>query len=427
MNYINIKIICPSFYLTKSAGKDTYSIMNKKLFAILLVVVIIITGAGIAYWRHIDYQRQHPPLLSQTYTLEEGDTLSSSLAETALNDIQVRAIIKAMDSVFDLRKCRAGDIYEIITLKDTGSFVKFIYHASAITKYEISPDSQQNYLVNKIDHPLEKRITTFQGSIKTTLYEAMTSSGELPELVLSFADIFSYEIDFLTDPRINDIFSVVYEKYYANGKFIKNGQILAARYINSGQEHLAIFFEEPSGHKDYYSANGKSLRKAFLRSPLNYRRISSFFTRRRWHPILKIYRPHLGIDYSAPIGTPVATIGDGTVIFAGWEGGFGRFIKIRHPNGYTSTYGHLSKYAKGIRSGTRVARGQVIGYVGSSGLSTGPHLDFRLMQGRQFINFLALKLPEASSIPSQSMAQFEQVKKERLRLLSQNLQTPPAK
>lgn len=406
------------FLLTKSKRKDTYSFMNKKLLVILLVVVIIIAGAGIAYWLHLDYQRKHPPLLSQTYTLEEGDTLSSSLSETALTDIQVRAIIKAMDSVFDLRKCRAGDTYEIITLKDSGSFVKFLYNASAITKYEILPDNQQNYLVNKIDYPLEKRITTFQGSIKTNLYEAMTSSGELPELVLNFADIFSYEIDFLTDPRVDDTFAVVYEKYYANGNFIRNGQILAARYINSGQEHLAIFFEEASGHKDYYSANGKSLRKAFLRSPLTYRRISSFFTRRRWHPILKIFRPHLGIDYAAPTGTPVATIGDGTVLSAGWNGGFGRLVKIRHPNGYTSTYGHLSKYAKGIRNGAKVARGQVIGYVGSSGLSTGPHLDFRLMKGRQFINFLSLKLPEASAISSQYSAQFEQVKLERLQQLA---------
>lgn len=394
--------------------------MKKKLLIILLVAVLIITVAGIAYWRHLDYQRKHPPLQSQTYTLEEGDTLSSSLAETALTDNQARSIIKSMDTVFDLRKCKVGDTYEIITLKDLGSFAKFIYYVSPVTKYEISPDNQQNYLINKIDTPLEKKITTFQGSIKTTLYEAMTSSGESPELVLSFADIFSYEIDFLTEPRIDDTFSVVYEKYYANGNFVKNGQILAARYINSGQERLAIFFEETPGHKDYYSLNGKSLRKAFLRSPLNYRRISSFFTRRRWHPILKIFRPHLGIDYSAPNGTPVTTIGDGTVLFAGWEGGFGRFIKIRHPNGYISTYGHLSKWAKGIRSGIRVSRGQVIGYVGSSGLSTGPHLDFRLMRGQQFINFLSLKLPEASAISSRNSTQFEQVKKERLQQLNAN-------
>ena len=406
--------------MTKRQRKDTYSSVHKKLLVILLVVVLVIAGAGIAYWSHLNYLRKHPPLQSQTYTLEEGDTLSSSLAETAITDMQVRSVIKALSNVFDLRKCKAGDTYEIVTLKNTGSFVKFVYFTSPVIKYEVSPDSQQNYLVNKINTPLEKRVTTFQGSIKTTLYEAMTSSGESPELVLGFADIFSYEIDFLTDPRIDDTFAVVYEKYYANGRFVKNGQILAARYINSGQEHLAVFFEESPGHKDYYSTNGKSLRKAFLRSPLNYRRISSFFTRRRWHPILKIYRPHLGIDYSAPSGTPVTTIGDGTVLFAGWEGGFGRFIKIKHPNGYTSTYGHLSKWAKGIRSGARVSRGQVIGYVGSSGLSTGPHLDFRLMQGRQFINFLALKLPEASSIPSPYLAQFEQVKKERLQQLSQS-------
>lgn len=398
--------------------------MNKKLLIILLVVALIIAGAGLAYWAHLDYQRKHPLLQTQTYTLAEGDTLSSSLKNTALTEIQSNAVIKTLNSIFDLRKCKVGDNYDIITTMNTGSLVKLVYYASPIITYEVTQDAQQNFSGNKFEAALEKKVATLQGSIKTNLYEAMTSSGESPELVLGFADIFSYEIDFLTDPRVDDTFSVVYEKYYAHGNFVKNGQILAARYINNRQEHLAIFFEEASGHKDYFSLNGKSLRKAFLRSPLNYRHISSFFTRRRWHPILKIFRPHLGIDYSAPNGTPVATIGDGTVLFAGWEGGFGRFIKIRHPNGYTSSYGHLSKWAKGIRSGTRVSRGQVIGYVGSSGLSTGPHLDFRITQGRQFINFLALKLPEASAISSQYSTLFEQVKKERLQQLNSSIQHP---
>ncbi|MBI5555970.1 MAG: peptidoglycan DD-metalloendopeptidase family protein [Elusimicrobia bacterium] len=394
--------------------------MHKQLLIIPLIVVLVITGAGIAHWLRLDYERQHPLLQTQTYTLAAGDTLSSSLKNIVLTGTQSKAVIKTLNSIFDLRKCKVGDHYDIITNKNTGSFVKLVYYASPIITYEVTQDARQNFSSNKFEAALEKKVAALQGSIKTNLYEAMTSSGESPELVLGFADLFSYEIDFLTDPRVDDTFSVVYEKYYAHGNFIKNGQILAARYINSGQEHLAILFEETTGHKDYYSPNGKSLRKAFLRSPLNYRRISSFFTRRRWHPILKIFRPHLGLDYSAPSGTPVATIGDGTVLFAGWEGGFGRFIKIKHPNGYTSTYGHLSKWAKGIKSGIRVSRGQVIGYVGSSGLSTGPHLDFRITQGRQFINFLTLKLPEASAISSQYSTQFEQIKKERLQQLNNN-------
>lgn len=391
----------------------------RKLLVFSLVGALILALAGFFSYRQVlDYRRQHPPLRVDAYTMGEGDTLSSSLKGTTLTEPEAGAVVKALTGVFDLRKCRVGDTYEITVLKDTGAFSKFTYHAGPTVSYEVARDSQNIYASSRSEAILQKKISTLTGTIKNNLYEAMTSSGESPELVMSYADIFGYEIDFLTDPRVGDTFTVVYEKLYNNNKFVKDGQILAAYYWNSGKEHRAIYFEDPAGHKDYYGLDGKSLRKAFLRSPLNYRRISSYFTLRRWHPILKIYRPHLGIDYAAPSGTPISSIGDGTVIFAGWEGGFGRFIKVRHPNGYTSCYGHLSGYAKGIRVGTRVNRGQVIGYCGMSGLATGPHLDFRLERNNQFINFLALSLPEASSVPANYRNLFEQVKKERLQLLN---------
>ena len=396
----------------------------RKILLFTIVGALILLLAGFFSYRKVqDHRRQHPPLKVDTYTMGEGDTLSSSLKSTTLTEPENGAVIKALTGVFDLRKCRVGDTYEIAVLKDTGTFVQFVYHAGPTVSYAVMKDSQGNYAATRAEAILEKKISTLTGTIKNNLYEAMTSSGESPELVMSYADIFGYEIDFLTDPRVGDTFTVVYEKLYSNNKFVKNGQILAAYYLNSGKEHRAIYFEDPAGHKDFYGLDGKSLRKAFLRSPLNYRRISSYFTLRRWHPILKIYRPHLGIDYAAPAGTPISSIGDGTVIFAGWEGGFGRFIKIRHPNGYTSTYGHLSGYAKGIRAGTRVNRGQVIGYCGMSGLATGPHLDFRIERNNQFINFLALSLPEASSVPANYRNLFEQVKKERQQLLNS---PPPA-
>lgn len=184
------------------------------------------------------------------------------------------------------------------------------------------------------------------------------------------------------------------------------GAILVARYQGKEISKDAYLFKLANGNSGYFDADGKSLRRAFLRSPLNYRRISSFFTNSRFHPILKRYRPHHGIDYSARYGTPVVTIGDGTVQYAGWKGGYGRFVSIRHNSTYTSTYGHLSRFGKGVVRGSRVKQGQVIAYVGSSGLSTGPHLDFRITRNNSFINPLKLSVPTLDPVPQGQIATF---------------------
>jgi murein DD-endopeptidase MepM/ murein hydrolase activator NlpD len=177
-------------------------------------------------------------------------------------------------------------------------------------------------------------------------------------------------------------------------------------YFNEGEQHIAIGFEEPDGTMEYYDCDGNSVRRVFLKSPLNYRRISSYFTHRRFHPILKIYRPHYGVDYAAPIGTPVVAIGDGRVTHAGWNGGMGNFVEIRHNNIYTSCYGHLSRYGKGVRSGVRVTQGQVIGYVGSTGLSTGPHLDFRVKKYGSYVNPLTIDYPRGEPVGEERREAF---------------------
>lgn len=340
--------------------------------------------------------------------------MASTLKNSSLKEGEIDGILKTLAMKLDFRRCHIGDTYEIVTKKSDGNFIKFIYYAGPLLTYEVTLDQKNSFSVQKTEAMVEKKISSFSGTIKTSLYEAMIQSGESPDVVMDFADIFSYEIDFLTDPRLGDTFTVIYEKYFSNGKFIKNGRILVAQYTMSQKTHEAFYYESPDGHKDYYTVEGKSLRRAFLRSPLNYRRISSYFTHKRWHPILKIFRPHLGIDYAAPTGTPIVSIGEGVVEFCGWNGGFGRLIKIRHPNGYTTMYGHLHRYATKIRKGLRVSGGQVIAYVGSSGLSTGPHLDFRITRNGQFINFLALRLPEASSISARYLPDFERTKRERL-------------
>ena len=249
-----------------------------------------------------------------------------------------------------------------------------------------------------------------EGQIQQSLWEAAVERCGLDaEVVLKFSDIFAYDIDFFTDVQPGDTFCLLYEKLYCQDRYLGSGRLLFAEFTNNGRKLEAYYYQNGDGEDGYYDAAGRSLRKMFLKSPLRYRRISSYFTRSRYHPILKIYRPHLGIDYAAPVGTPIETIGDGVVTFVGWNKGYGRFVKIKHNRTYTTTYGHLSGYAKGLHKGQRVRQGELIGYVGSSGLSTGPHLDFRMVKDGRFINPLSLKLEPAPPIKASEKERFFEI------------------
>ena len=193
---------------------------------------------------------------------------------------------------------------------------------------------------------------------------------------------------------------------YLNDEFKKYGDILSAEFVNNGQTYHAYRFEH-DGKAEYYGDNGKSLRRAFLKAPLSFRRISSRFSKKRFHPILKIFRPHLGVDYAASTGTPVSSVGDGTVIFAGYKGQNGNLVAIKHPNGFKTYYGHLSRIPRGIKKGGKVRQGQIIGYVGATGLATGPHLDYRIKKHNTFVNPLTLNMPRGSSIPKAEMSDFK--------------------
>jgi murein DD-endopeptidase MepM/ murein hydrolase activator NlpD len=233
----------------------------------------------------------------------------------------------------------------------------------------------------------------------------MGNGRENMMLAMQLSDIFAWDIDFTTDLRDGDTFKIVVEALYLDGEFKKYGDILAAEFVNNGETYRAYRFEH-NGKAGYYDEEGKSLRKAFLKAPLSFRRISSGFSLGRFHPILKIYRPHHGLDYAAPAGTPVSAMGDGTVIFAGKKGQYGNLVIIRHPNGYKTYYGHLSKFGKDIKKGTKVEQGQIIGYVGSTGLATGPHLHYELRIRNRPVNPVTVKSLKGTSIPEKLMAEF---------------------
>ncbi|MCD6320531.1 MAG: M23 family metallopeptidase [Candidatus Desulfofervidaceae bacterium] len=298
-----------------------------------------------------------------------------------------------------------------------GYKLRLIFSQNILTQCIISPSMQTKYIFTITPYgityavsktPSHVFLTVAEGKIKTNLYNSALDHHIEPQLILTLADIFAWDIDFFTDLRPGDKYQFVYEKIFAGGKFIRNGRILAAKFVNQGRVFEAYYFETSEGKGGYYDARGNSLRKAFLKAPLRFKRISSYFSYHRRHPILGIVRPHLGIDYAAPIGTPVEAIADGRIVFIGWNDGFGKFIKIRHNHIYTSTYGHLSRFARGLRRGSHVKQGQVIGYVGKTGLATGPHLDFRFLKNGRFINYLRFKSPVGKPLPKKYRTCFKE-------------------
>jgi murein DD-endopeptidase MepM/ murein hydrolase activator NlpD len=313
-------------------------------------------------------------------------------------------VIASAESVFNLRHLRAGN-QVAVGRSVLGELRAVRYRIDTDRVLMISPQAGDFHSAIETI-PSETQVAGVAGEIHGSLFEAVIDAGEKPELAMRLADIFGWDLDFYTDPRPGDTFRVVVEKkIVANNEPATYGRILAAEYNNSGRAYRAVLFRDPLGHPAYYTPDGKSMKKAFLHSPLKFAApITSHFSAHRFHPILKEYRPHLGIDYGAPTGTPVQTIGDGRVIFAGPKGGSGNLIEIQHANGYTTYYMHLSRIL--VRNGQRVEQGERIGLVGMTGLATGPHLDFRIQRRGEFLNFERLPLPPSDPVAKRDWADF---------------------
>jgi murein DD-endopeptidase MepM/ murein hydrolase activator NlpD len=320
-------------------------------------------------------------------------------------------ILSKLEPFVDFKKIKGGT-YRFITDVE-GEMVKFIYEAGPTEIYEIKKDSSGEYIVERQKVPLQVHLVKIVGEIRSSLFEAMNAVGEQDQLAISFAEILAWEIDFYKDVREGDRFKIVVEKIYKGNQFIQYGMIHGLEY-RRGEKIIRGFLYQ----NDYYDETGDSLRKAFLKAPLRFNRISSRFSRARRHPILGGVFPHFGVDYAAPIGTPVWAVADGTIVSAGWAGGFGKQVVLRHSNGYVTYYGHLSRYGPGIRKGRRVKQKQIIGYVGTTGLSTGPHLDYRLSKGDRFRNPLKEVFPPGYPIRKEEMGEFQMKKDEWLAWLA---------
>jgi len=267
--------------------------------------------------------------------------------------------------------------------------------------------TSSGYISSTLPVQTEQRVFMRTGEIKSTLYAATDAAGLTDPVANQMAEIFGGDIDFHRDLRKGDKFTVVYEMTYSNGEAVRSGRILAAEFINQGHAYRAVYFQTSSTTGDYYSADGKSVHKAFLRSPIEFSRISSGFSTSRFHPVLNKWRAHKGVDYAAPIGTKVKATSDGMVAFVGQQGGYGNVIMINHQGRYTTVYGHLSKFAPGIHRGQRVSQGEIIGNVGMTGLASGPHLHYEFKIDGTQRDPLRVALPDAAPISAAQKTAFQ--------------------
>jgi murein DD-endopeptidase MepM/ murein hydrolase activator NlpD len=344
------------------------------------------------------------PLHTVEGEVKERSTLFQSLSEKDIPLRWIDLIISKLKPYVNFRKIKGGTYRFIADGK--GELVKFIYEASPTEIYEIEKDSEE-YVAQRKKVALDTHLVKVVGEIQSSLFEAMDAAGEQDLLTIAFAEILAWEIDFYKDVREGDRFKVVVEKFYKGDQFIQYGPVRAVEYQRGERIIQGIRHKE-----GYYNEKGVSLRRAFLKVPLRFNRISSKFSRARKHPILGGMRPHFGVDYAAPPGTPIWAVADGTVTSCGWSGGFGNQVILRHMNGYTTYYGHLSGFGPGIRKGARVKQKQIIGYVGSTGLSTGPHLDYRLAKDGHFRNPLRETFPTGLPIEKGEMEAFHQTRDE---------------
>ena len=266
--------------------------------------------------------------------------------------------------------------------------------------------ASDGFEANVLKNPLETRTRTVSATIEHSLFEAVTAAGAHDQTAVALADIFAWDIDFVLDIQPGDSFTVTYDEVYENGKYLQDGPILAARFINQGRAYQAVRYAAPNGRAGYYDPDGRSLRKAFLRAPLEFTRVSSRFDLRRHHPILNLIRAHKGVDYAAPVGTPVRAAGDGRVAFAGQKGGYGNVVEIDHAHGIVTVYGHLSRFARGVRTGRQVQQGEVIAFVGMTGLATGPHLHYEYRVNGVHKNPQTVGLPDAVPIEADLREDF---------------------
>ncbi len=412
-------------------SRSRQSPAKRALGGILLAVLAALAGCsrapetryepGVGRLRLLEAAGETRPAVAAQLdaAIGRGGSLSHALTQVAgMPAAAADPWIHALATVLDLRRLRPDDRLRV-ELDAPGNVARIEIMRNRAERYEAVRTASGSLMARRIPVLTENRVRRVSGAVETSLFDAMLESGGDAELVARTADLLAYDVDFFTDPRPGDHFDVLVEETWAEGERIESGAILLARYEGERASQTAYRFMLPGGRADYYDATGSSVRKALLRSPLNYRRVTSHFSHRRRHPISRTYHAHLGVDFAAPLGTPVVAVGDATVTFAGYKGANGNLVILRHANGYETYYLHLSRFAAGVRRGQRVAQGQVIGAVGATGAATGPHLDFRVKHRGRFLDPLKLTLPPGPPVPAGSRPAFTAEQERLLALIGQ--------
>jgi murein DD-endopeptidase MepM/ murein hydrolase activator NlpD len=353
---------------------------------------------------------EQPDDANQVFWREEhfgrGDTITDLLARLGVNDEEARAFLLGVKPGRSLQMLRPGATVQARAAEDgTLLALRFITDKGRLVGFD-KQGAQFKAVEQQLSLAPQQQMKS--GEIHSSLFAATDAAGLTDNVATQVADVFAGDIDFHRDLRRGDKFTVIYEMFYHDGRPIKSGRLLAAEFINQGKRYRAVWFEDAEGKGGYYTPEGKNLRKAFLRSPLEFSRISSGFAM-RFHPILREWRTHKGVDYAAPVGTHVKATADGTVEFAGTQNGYGNVIMLKHQGGSSTYYAHLSSFARGLRKGARVHQGDVIGHVGQTGWATGPHLHYEVRVNNEVRNPLTVALPAALPIPAQQLAAFSSV------------------
>jgi murein DD-endopeptidase MepM/ murein hydrolase activator NlpD len=339
--------------------------------------------------------------------IKKNETLADILFETGIGYNTITKIYNDAKPLFDFKKIRPGRNYKIYKTADTlSSLHAFVYEINKIEYLKIVLKDSLDISLIKREVITKERIIS--GIINSSLYQTLQEQQASMVLAGDLAEVFAWQIDFYTIQK-GDKFFAIYEELYADDKLVGVGEIIAAKFVHKNNPYFAYRFSQ-NDKIEYFDEEGKSLQKKFLKAPLKYNRISSHYSGSRLHPIYRVYRPHRGIDYAAAAGTSVQAVGDGIVIKVGRNGDAGKMVKLRHNSVYTSAYLHLSGYGKGIKSGAKVKQGDVIGYVGSTGASTGPHLDFRFWKNGSLVNYLTQKFPASKSVADSNFQQFNSLK-----------------
>jgi murein DD-endopeptidase MepM/ murein hydrolase activator NlpD len=350
-------------------------------------------------------------------TLDRGQSLARQLAQRHVPAQIVHTVEKGLAGLLDFRRAQPGHRYEL-SRNASGQLVEFRYYLSKSDGFVLRRTAD-GLVASRDAVPLHARTQRIAGRITSNLSQAVVDLGESAQLASDFSEIFAWDVDFARSARAGDAFQILYERLYRNDPeqgevYVRPGRILLARYRGAAGDHSAFYFEAEEGRGGYYRPDGSNIGLEFLHAPVNYSRITSRFSAARRHPILRVTRPHHGIDYAAPAGTPVWSVADGQVIFRGRLGGLGNLVKIRHDNGYVSHYAHLARFAKGLAVGQTVSRKAVIGYVGSTGLSTGPHVCFRMTKEGRYVDPDRVRIPTGPVIDAAALPRFIAARDQRL-------------